>query len=410
MSWQSCPAQSAVNRRNVAAHASPRRHADQPGEQRTAPRPDDHRYHAAFDRDGGRTGGSGAGRCPDRQPQLFSRRQAILVHEHTRYAHRFVHRRRGNCAGTSRRGRSQRDWRTSANGSTTAPACCAASCRRAVGRRPRHRRRPPARTFRRTTASRARFGRIRTCSPAPTTKSCSSTTTRASSAYVDAASGKRTPVGKPGMIRREVLHRTAHISWSASEASVLAAAHLERVSTGRRNLEPERRKDPHGCRCADGGRRADQRRHDRPARRIDGHPLEPATLVWVEALDKGDIRNKVPHRDRIVTLKAPFTGEPTEVAKTEYRFGGAELDRQRHHPADRDRPRDAYRPGHGCSTQLERAAQALGPQAAGRLRAPGHADASAREEHDPADRRRRSTSAARARRSRAIGRSSIDSI
>lgn len=52
-------------------------------------------------------------------------------------------------------------------------------------------------------------------------------------------------------------------------------------------------------------------------------PLEPATVVWVEALDNGDIRNKVPHRDRIVTLGAPFTGQPVEVAKTQYRFGGA---------------------------------------------------------------------------------------
>jgi dipeptidyl aminopeptidase/acylaminoacyl peptidase len=53
------------------------------------------------------------------------------------------------------------------------------------------------------------------------------------------------------------------------------------------------------------------------------HPLEPATLVWVEALDGGDIRNKVPQRDRIMVLKAPFSGAPAEVAKTEYRFSGA---------------------------------------------------------------------------------------
>jgi dipeptidyl aminopeptidase/acylaminoacyl peptidase len=52
-------------------------------------------------------------------------------------------------------------------------------------------------------------------------------------------------------------------------------------------------------------------------------PLEPATLMWAEALDKGDIKNDVPHRDRIVTLKAPFTSEPAEVAKTQYRYGGA---------------------------------------------------------------------------------------
>ena len=52
-------------------------------------------------------------------------------------------------------------------------------------------------------------------------------------------------------------------------------------------------------------------------------PLEAATLIWVEALDKGDIRNKVPHRDRILALAAPFTGQPAEVAKTQYRFGGS---------------------------------------------------------------------------------------
>ena len=48
----------------------------------------------------------------------------------------------------------------------------------------------------------------------------------------------------------------------------------------------------------------------------------PATLLWVEALDKGDLRNAVPHRDRIVTLAAPFAGDPAEVARTEYRYGG----------------------------------------------------------------------------------------
>ena len=51
-------------------------------------------------------------------------------------------------------------------------------------------------------------------------------------------------------------------------------------------------------------------------------PHAPATLLWVEALDKGDLRNAVPHRDRMVTLAAPFAGDPGEVAKTEYRYGG----------------------------------------------------------------------------------------
>ncbi len=47
---------------------------------------------------------------------------------------------------------------------------------------------------------------------------------------------------------------------------------------------------------------------------------EPATAVWIEALDEGDPRNQVPFRDRIVALRAPFTGEPAEMMKTEYRF------------------------------------------------------------------------------------------
>ncbi len=48
----------------------------------------------------------------------------------------------------------------------------------------------------------------------------------------------------------------------------------------------------------------------------------PATLVWVEALDGGDSRKKVAHRDRILMLDAPFVGNPTELEKTEHRFQG----------------------------------------------------------------------------------------
>ena len=37
---------------------------------------------------------------------------------------------------------------------------------------------------------------------------------------------------------------------------------------------------------------------------------KPAMLYWVEALDDGDARVEVEYRDRILTLDAPFTGEP----------------------------------------------------------------------------------------------------
>jgi dipeptidyl aminopeptidase/acylaminoacyl peptidase len=50
--------------------------------------------------------------------------------------------------------------------------------------------------------------------------------------------------------------------------------------------------------------------------------LAPATVVWAEALDNGDPKASVPHRDKIMTLAAPFATTPSELAKTEYRFGG----------------------------------------------------------------------------------------
>jgi hypothetical protein len=49
---------------------------------------------------------------------------------------------------------------------------------------------------------------------------------------------------------------------------------------------------------------------------------QPATLVWVEALDGGDLKNTVPFRDKVLSLAAPFSGQPVEVAKTEWRYGG----------------------------------------------------------------------------------------
>jgi hypothetical protein len=57
-------------------------------------------------------------------------------------------------------------------------------------------------------------------------------------------------------------------------------------------------------------------------RAVRWRPDEPATLVWVKALDNGDPKKKVAHRDSILLLKAPFTGQPTGLFKTENRFSG----------------------------------------------------------------------------------------
>ena len=67
-------------------------------------------------------------------------------------------------------------------------------------------------------------------------------------------------------------------------------------------------------------------------------PTEPATLVWVKALDNGDPKKKVPYRDSVFMLKAPFTSQPVEIFKTEQRFsGGAFTDKGLFFVSDYDR-------------------------------------------------------------------------
>jgi dipeptidyl aminopeptidase/acylaminoacyl peptidase len=49
---------------------------------------------------------------------------------------------------------------------------------------------------------------------------------------------------------------------------------------------------------------------------------QPATIIWAEALDGGDMKNKVPFRDHVMSLTAPFSGSPSDLGKTEWRYGG----------------------------------------------------------------------------------------
>jgi dipeptidyl aminopeptidase/acylaminoacyl peptidase len=54
-------------------------------------------------------------------------------------------------------------------------------------------------------------------------------------------------------------------------------------------------------------------------------PTENAALVWAEALDEGNPKNKVTPRDKLMKLSAPFTNEPTEILKTEHRYAGRQF-------------------------------------------------------------------------------------
>ena len=76
-------------------------------------------------------------------------------------------------------------------------------------------------------------------------------------------------------------------------------------------------------------------------RSVQWQMLHPSRLVWAEALDGGDPMRKVPHRDTVMALAAPFTARPSAVLKVQHRFAGIEWTAERDEvlltETDRDR-------------------------------------------------------------------------
>lgn len=58
------------------------------------------------------------------------------------------------------------------------------------------------------------------------------------------------------------------------------------------------------------------------ARNIDWKSGAPATLIWNEALDGGDPNKEAKHRDKYMTISAPFDAEPGELLRVEHRAAG----------------------------------------------------------------------------------------
>lgn len=57
-------------------------------------------------------------------------------------------------------------------------------------------------------------------------------------------------------------------------------------------------------------------------RNVGWRPTGGASLIWWEALDGGDPKAKVAHRDRMMLLRAPFTAPAVELYKTQHRAMG----------------------------------------------------------------------------------------
>ena len=141
-------------------------------------------------------------------------------------------------------------------------------------------------------------------------------------ALVDVVTGARTPIGKPAIINQA--------SFSPNGQYLLVArikrpfSHLVPGSEFPMDLEVWSKTGQLVKKIADipSGEGVPMLGVRTGPRNFRWHPLEPGTIAWVEALDGGDLRTKAQYRDRFVSLKAPFTGEPTEIMKTENRSQG----------------------------------------------------------------------------------------
>lgn len=142
---------------------------------------------------------------------------------------------------------------------------------------------------------------------------------------VDVATGSATPLGEPGLILNaqpapdgsRLLVSTLRKPWSyvttyerfPREVAVwnLASGKV----TGKRTLANL----PLADRVPIGG-------VPTGPRGFSWRPTEPATLLWTEALDGGDWKAKVPHRDKVMMQKAPFEAPAQEIFRTEMRYAG----------------------------------------------------------------------------------------
>jgi dipeptidyl aminopeptidase/acylaminoacyl peptidase len=141
-------------------------------------------------------------------------------------------------------------------------------------------------------------------------------------AFVDAASGQRTPIGTPAVFEtmlpspdgNYVLVGRVHrpYSWLVPYGNFPTTVEVwDRKGTVVKQIAEL----PLADTVPTGGVLPGPRSYQ-------WQPIAPATLVWTEALDNGDPRAKVPHRDKVMTLAAPFTAPATELARTESRFAG----------------------------------------------------------------------------------------
>ncbi len=138
-------------------------------------------------------------------------------------------------------------------------------------------------------------------------------------ATVDATTGQRTPIGRPGifdtfrmspdgrfaLVARVKRPFSWHVPYDDFPTSVEVWDRTGTIVKTIADLPVGDAVPPGGVRPGPRGWR--------------WNPTQPATLAWAEALDGGDPKSKVTPRDRILTLAAPFAAAPAEIARAAWR-------------------------------------------------------------------------------------------
>ncbi len=141
-------------------------------------------------------------------------------------------------------------------------------------------------------------------------------------AFVNAATGRKIPVGKPGIVIAEPSPNDEFLLVTRVKRPF---SRLVAWRSFPSEVEVWNRKGEVVRRIADlpSAEGVPINGVMKGPRGVQWRPDLPATVVWAEALDEGDLKNTVPFRDRVMTLAAPFTAAASELARTEWRFGGA---------------------------------------------------------------------------------------
>jgi dipeptidyl aminopeptidase/acylaminoacyl peptidase len=148
-------------------------------------------------------------------------------------------------------------------------------------------------------------------------------------ALVDAASGKITPVGRPGLYEGlDVAPDGRHMVVSEIRPPYSYVTTFDRfpkqVDLWDLAQRPAKGANPvvRAIAALPLADRVPNRGVPVGPRAFTWRPTDAATLVWAEALDGGDPNVKAAERDKLMMLKAPFTGAPVELTRTAQRYAG----------------------------------------------------------------------------------------